>query len=88
MIEDGLDDSKLEEPTVDKISVDGDTTHYIDESFTYTINYNTIIENHIGSTVITITDKLPYELDETKENNLDGGIYNATNKTITWNIPI
>ncbi|MGN1372122.1 MAG: MucBP domain-containing protein [Candidatus Coprovivens sp.] len=50
----------------------------------YTITYDAIVENYKGNITVTIVDTLPYELDETKVNNLDGGTYNSTNKTITW----
>ena len=50
----------------------------------YTITYNTSIKDHLGDATITIVDTLPYEIDTTKTYNLDGGVYNSTNKTITW----
>ena len=81
------DDSNIENPIVNKTS-NNNTTTVIDGPFNYTITYSGIINNHIGTTNVTIIDKLPYELDLTKENNLDGGVYDATNKTITWIIEI
>mgnify|MGYP003295996208 CR=1 FL=1 len=82
------DNSNIEDPTVTKTSTNGDTTTSITNSFNYVIKYNTTINNHVGSSIVTIIDKLDYELDLTKENNLDGGVYDSTNKTITWTITI
>ena len=81
------DDSSIEEPIVTKTNNGGDSTTYIDGPFDYTINYGATIENHVGNSTITIVDTLPYELDLTKvnvEKDLDGGVYDASNKTITW----
>ena len=50
----------------------------------YTITYDAIISNYEGKITVTIVDTLPYELDETKDNNLNGGTYDSTKKTITW----
>ena len=55
----------------------------INSSFEYEINYNVTINNYIGEATTTIVDTLPYEIDETKSN-LNGGIYDKENKTITW----
>ena len=50
----------------------------------YTITYDAIISNYEGKITVTLVDTLPYELDETKNNNLNGGTYDSTKKTITW----
>ncbi|MCI8291561.1 MAG: hypothetical protein HFJ25_04885, partial [Clostridia bacterium] len=50
---------------------------------TYQIKYKVAIEDYIGKAKITITDKLPYEIDEQKST-LMGGVYNEAEKTITW----
>ena len=50
----------------------------------YTINYQATIKEYIGKATITIIDKLPYEIDETKAYNLDNGTYNKDARTITW----
>ena len=55
----------------------------INSPFEYEINYNVTINDYIGEATTTIVDSLPYEIDETKSN-LDGGIYNKENNTITW----
>lgn len=53
----------------------------------YKIEYSADVKNYEGQPVVTIVDKLPYEIDEAKSN-LDGGIYNKENKTITWTITL
>ena len=53
------------------------------QEINYTINYQTTIDKYIGEATVTITDKLPYEIDEAKSN-IAGGTYNAVEKTITW----
>ena len=55
----------------------------INSPFEYEINYNVTINDFIGEATTTITDNLPYEIDETKSN-LDSGIYDKENNTITW----
>lgn len=49
----------------------------------YQIVYTTKINDYKGTATVTIVDYLPYAIDESSSN-LDGGKYNATNKTITW----
>lgn len=51
----------------------------------YTIEYKVDVNNVRNKDKLTtvITDTLPYEIDESKSN-LNGGIYNSENKTITW----
>ena len=51
----------------------------------YIINYEAKINDYIGGANITITDTLPYEIDEEKSN-LDGGVYSKNTNTITWTI--
>ena len=51
----------------------------------YQIDYSTIFTDYIGDATITIVDTLPYPI-EIDNSNLDGGVYNAANGTITWNI--
>ena len=55
----------------------------IDSEFNYTIKYNVTINDYIGEATTTITDNLPYEIDETNSN-LNGGVYDKENNTITW----
>ena len=49
----------------------------------YKISQDIKIENYIGTATVTIIDILPAEIDIT-ESNLQGGIYNEEDKTITW----
>ena len=49
----------------------------------YNIKYKATVEDYIGETLITITDYLPYAIDEEKSD-LDGGTYDSISNTITW----
>ncbi len=53
------------------------------EAITYNIKYTAEINNYIGKATVAIVDTLPSEIDVEKSD-LDGGIYNSTDKTITW----
>ncbi len=56
-----------------------------DETVNYTIKYEAkIAKDYTGKVQVKLTDTLPYEIDLSKENNLNNGIYNANNKTIIW----
>ncbi len=55
-----------------------------DDKVDYKINYQTEVNNYIGNGTITIIDTLPYEIDTNRKYDLDGGVYDAQNKTITW----
>ena len=81
------DDPKVTNPKVEKTNANGEVTTSITDPFSYNIKYIATVKDHIGTATITIVDALPYEIDESKSN-LDGGNYNATEKTITWNISI
>ena len=50
---------------------------------TYNIKYNATVVDYIGDGTITITDTLPYKIDS-NSSELNGGVYNDSNKTITW----
>ncbi len=76
-----LSNGNYTEEEIEKTS--SETINSIDSQFNYTIKYNVTINDYIGEATTTIVDALPYEIDETKSN-LDGGIYNKENKTITW----
>ena len=54
-----------------------------DQEIPYNITYATDVDLYMGDVEITLVDTLPYEIDEAKSS-LDGGIYDAENKTITW----
>ncbi len=49
----------------------------------YEITYTAKAVDYIGNGTVTITDTLPYEID-VDNSDLNGGTYNASNKTITW----
>ena len=53
------------------------------QSVPYKISQNIKIENYIGTATVTIVDILPAEIDIT-ESDLQEGIYNEEDKTITW----
>ena len=76
-----LSNGNYTEEEIEKTS--SETIDSIDSQFNYTIKYNVKINDYIGEATTTIVDTLPYEIDETKSN-LDGGIYDKENKTITW----
>ena len=54
-----------------------------DQQVTYNITYTGTITDYIGNAKVTITDTLPYKIDEEKSK-LDGGLYDDASKTITW----
>ena len=73
--------------------VDGKTVEVLtdeDGVITYNIVYRAGIKEYQGKATITLVDQLPYSLATTVEGNLvdeiylDGGTYNAIDKTITW----
>ena len=55
------------------------------DKVSYKIEYNSTFTDYIGDANITVVDNLPYKIDVSKSN-LDGGVYDDENKTITWNI--
>ena len=78
-----LKEPTIETPTITKESSIEKVTEE-GQNIDYTINYKTTIKDYIGDAEIKIVDELPYEIDESKVYNLEGGIYNKENKTITW----
>ena len=76
-----LSNGNYTEEEIEKTS--SETIDSIDSQFNYTIKYNVTINDYIGEATTTIVDTLPYEIDETKSN-LNGGIYDKENNTITW----
>lgn len=56
-----------------------------DEVVKYEINYTAKAKDYIGTGTIKIVDALPYKINKTKSS-LDGGTYNESTKTITWEI--
>ena len=76
-----LSNGNYTEEEIEKTS--SETINSIDSQFNYTIKYNVTINDYIGEATTTIVDALPYEIDETNSN-LNGGVYDKENKTITW----
>lgn len=74
-------DTKIEKEGTEKITSLDDKIVY---SLKYTISLN---EEYKDEAKITIIDTLPYEIDTSKEYNLDGGVYDSKKKTITWTSP-
>ena len=75
---DSIINSELTKSGTNKITSSNDRVSYI-------INYNTTFTDYIGDANIIIIDSLPYKID-VSSSNLDGGVYDDENKTITWNI--
>ena len=73
-------DSNIE-PNITKEGTDEINTK--NEKIKYKINYKVDFTDYIDKATITLIDKLPYKIDITKSN-IDGGIYNEEEKTITW----
>lgn len=55
----------------------------LNEKIPYTLQYTANVSKYKGKVIVTMVDKLPYEIDEEKSN-IAGGIYDKENKTITW----
>ena len=53
------------------------------DKVSYKIGYSIEYIDYIGSSTITLVDTLPYKID-VNNSNLDGGVYDDNNKTITW----
>ena len=72
-----IEDSKVEkESTLTKITK-------ADEIVPYTITYKGKIKEYMGDAVVKIVDELPFKLDLSKSNIMDGS-YDDESKTITW----
>ena len=78
-----LKDSNLE-ATITKTGTELITKK--DQNVEYHIDYTSRIKDYIGNATITMIEYLPHPIDETKSN-LDGGVYDSNNQTITWTIP-
>lgn len=74
--------SEIKDNKVDKSSKKDKITN-INDAFDYTIKYNTEIAEYIGEATVTIVDELTHPIDTTKSN-LNGGVYDKENLTITW----
>ena len=49
----------------------------------YYIEYHAVVKDYIGESTLTVTDTLPYKIDEEKSE-LNGGKYDDNLQTITW----
>ena len=56
-----------------------------DSEIEYEIKYEAEVSDYIGELNTTIVSKLPYEINESASD-LDGGVYDANAKTISWTI--
>ena len=78
---------KLKDPVITESAITKESSiekvTNVNQEIDYTVNYKTKIDAYIGEAEVTIVDYLPYEIDEEKSN-IDGGTYNAEEKTITW----
>ena len=77
--------AEIPENVLNKTGTDVVTS--INDTVTYSINYKARVKDYIGNATLTITDKLPYEINQDKSD-IKNGTYNRENKTITWNIDI
>ena len=74
---------KIRETDIEKTGTAKITS--LTEKVDYTINYEaTLAAECTGQYKVTITDKLPYEIDTSKEYNINGGAYTAGTKSIKW----
>ena len=79
-------EAKITDSEVTKTSKTHEVTK-VDDEVTYHVNYQATISDYIGDAVVTVVDTLPFEINEAKSN-LDGGVYNSTDKTITWTFEV
>jgi len=70
-------ENKVEKESTNKVVTN------VDEAFNYNIDYNTELDEYIGKATVTIVDKLSNKID-TERSNIQGGIYNENDLTITW----
>ena len=60
-----------------------DTIYSPSAQVPYEIKYKAEVKDYVGPAEITITNELPYDIDE-KQSDLDGGSYDPKTRTITW----
>ena len=77
-----LTEGKIEDSKVEKESTLAKITK-VDEIVPYTITYKGKIKEYMGDAVVKIVDELPFKLDLSKSNIMDGS-YDDESKTITW----
>ena len=76
---------EVKENTLTKVGTDEITS--VNDKVTYTLNYRATISKYKGQGSLSITDRLPYAIDE-DASNLNDGVYNSENKTITWTVDL
>ena len=69
-------DSSIEKTGTELVTSSG-------QEVNYNIKYNATVEDYIGTSLVTITDYMPYAIDVNRSN-IDGGTYDALTNTITW----
>lgn len=74
--------AEVEKNEINK-KADNETVTSVKGAFDYTIKYDTTIKEYEGEAIITIVDKLDFAIDKEKSQ-LNGGIYNPEDLTITW----
>ncbi len=57
----------------------------VDEEVNIKITYKFTTKDYLGESKVIINDVLPYDIDESKSD-LDGGTYDSSTRTITWEI--
>ena len=77
-----LTEGKIEDSKVEKESTLAKITK-VDEIVPYTITYKGKIKEYMGDAVVKIVDELPFKL-ELSESNIMDGSYDDESKTITW----
>ena len=77
-----ITEGKIEDSKVEKESTLAKITK-ADEIVPYTITYKGKIKEYMGDAVVKIVDELPFKLDLSKSNIMDGS-YDDESKTITW----
>ena len=70
-----------EESSITKIGTE--VIKSTEDTITYRLTYNATIKDFVGEGKVTLVDYLPYEID-IENQNLNGGLYNAQEKKITW----
>ena len=80
-IKNDLNDSSMK----NKIVKGSATTEMTDkgQSIDYKITYNVELTDYIGKAIVKVVDSLPYPI-VSEQSQLDGGIYDASARTITW----
>ena len=74
----GIEQTITKEGTLDTITQE-------DEQVIYNITYTGTITDYIGNATVTIVDTLPFSIDTTAgKSDLNGGLYNDAENTITW----